>query len=148
MRNSPYSKTPPARLAIIPDILNEDSAVCAPPKVKNTDLKSQVNNSKESKYMWEMATEVYIIPAREGVYYTYYTTSVLYYVVISSPKEKERSLLLQIETILRCCFCFCIIYQLLLCCFMCSVCACERGYLELLGSKLVPLWKCVLTKPS
>lgn len=47
MRNSPYTKTPPSRLAIIPDILKEEPALPAPPKVRNPDLTSQVNNSKE-----------------------------------------------------------------------------------------------------
>ena len=35
MRNSPYTKTPPSKLAIIPDILAEDVPVSPPVKVNS-----------------------------------------------------------------------------------------------------------------
>ena len=40
MRNSPYTKTPPSRLAIIPDILNEEPCASSPPPVRSPDLAS------------------------------------------------------------------------------------------------------------
>ena len=53
MRNSPYTKTPPSRLAIIPDILNEEPAIDSLPKVKSPDLTSTANDhSKDCKLQY------------------------------------------------------------------------------------------------
>lgn len=40
MRNSPYTKTPPSRLAIIPDILNEEPPISSAPKASSPDRSS------------------------------------------------------------------------------------------------------------
>ena len=52
MRNSPYTKTPPSRLAIIPDILNEEPSVRSPPKVRSPDLATTAKHHKDCKLQY------------------------------------------------------------------------------------------------
>ena len=49
MRNSPYTKTPPSRLAIIPDILNEEPSASSPPQVRSPDLASATKHHKDGE---------------------------------------------------------------------------------------------------
>lgn len=49
MRNSPYTKTPPSRLAIIPDILNEEPAIGSQPDVRSPDHASTAKH-KDCKF--------------------------------------------------------------------------------------------------
>lgn len=48
MRNSPLAKTPPATLATIPDIINEDVAIELPQKIKPVEPKRREICSKDN----------------------------------------------------------------------------------------------------